>query len=100
MIFSRLFATLAVAFLSAALPAAGVELSGIVSEVHDNFFKNLKRPDSPNNWLVAPAGFVIKPDTVAPTFEASVSVLHETFKSVVLQSKGQVTGKPNLRRVA
>ena len=34
----------------------------------DKFFQNLKRPASPNNWLVAPADFVVKPDAVAPIF--------------------------------
>lgn len=54
----------------------------------DNFFESLKRPGSPNNWLIAPADFVIKPEAVAPVFEAPVSVLRETFKSVVLRSEG------------
>lgn len=53
----------------------------------DTFFDNLKRPDSPNNWLVAPSDFVIKPDAVAPVFPVPAAALLETFKSVVLQSK-------------
>lgn len=56
----------------------------------DTFFDTLKRPDSPNTWLVAPADFVIKPDAVAPVFPVSAAALLETFKSVVLQSK-QIT---------
>jgi uncharacterized protein (DUF1499 family) len=63
-------------------------LVGAQTVTLDNFFESLKRPDSPNNWLVAPADFVIKPDVVAPVFEAPVSVLSATFKSIVLRSKG------------
>lgn len=51
----------------------------------DEFFNCLKRPDSPNHWLVAPAGFVIKPDAFAPMFGVSVSVLRDTFKAVLLR---------------
>lgn len=54
----------------------------------DNFFKGLKRPASPNNWLVAPEDFAIRADAVSTMFDAPVSVLRETFKSVVLRSKG------------
>jgi uncharacterized protein (DUF1499 family) len=53
----------------------------------DTFFDSLKRPGSPNDWLVAPADFVIKPDAVAPRFRVSAAALFETFKSVVLQWK-------------
>lgn len=53
----------------------------------DTFFDSLKRPDSPNNWLVAPPGFVIEPDAVAPVFRVPVPVLLDTFKAVVLRSK-------------
>ena len=54
----------------------------------DQFFDSLKRPESPNNWLVAPADFVIEPDATAPVFDVPVTVLRDTFKSVVLQSTG------------
>lgn len=54
----------------------------------DNYFSNLTRPDSPNHWLIAPTDFAIKPDAVAPVFEAPVPVLIETFKTVVLRSEG------------
>jgi len=54
----------------------------------DDFFKTLKRPDTPNNWLIAPADFMIKPDAVAPVFAAPAPALREAFKSVVLRSKG------------
>jgi uncharacterized protein (DUF1499 family) len=53
----------------------------------DTFFDNLKRPGSPNDWLVAPADFVIRPDALAPRFPVSAAALLETFKSVVRQSK-------------
>jgi uncharacterized protein (DUF1499 family) len=54
----------------------------------ETFFKTLKRPDSPNHWLVAPADFALKPDAVAPVFAAPMSVLRETFKTVVARSDG------------
>ena len=54
----------------------------------DNFFDALKRPDSPNNWLVAPAGFAIAPDAVAPVFNVPMHDLIDTFKLVALRSKG------------
>ena len=54
----------------------------------DNFFDTLKRPGSLNNWLVAPAGFVIAPDAVAPMFNVPMRDLIDTFKLVTLQSKG------------
>lgn len=54
----------------------------------DRFFGTLKRPDTPNNWLVAPADFILKPDAVAPVFQVSMSVLLDTFRSLVLQTKG------------
>ena len=49
----------------------------------DNYFRTLKRPDSPNTWLIAPANFVIKPDAVAPVFDAPVAKLRESFRSVM-----------------
>lgn len=54
----------------------------------DDFFNNLKRPGSPNNWLVAPADFVIRPDAVAPVFRVPLSVLRDAVKGVVLRSRG------------
>lgn len=54
----------------------------------ENYFKTLKRPSSPNTWLVAPADFAIKPDAVAPVFEVPLSNLRETFKSVVAATEG------------
>ncbi|HET9663110.1 MAG TPA: DUF1499 domain-containing protein [Burkholderiales bacterium] len=53
----------------------------------DTFFDSLQRPDSPNNWLVAPVDFLIKPDAVAPVFPVPAPALLETFKSVVLRPK-------------
>ena len=54
----------------------------------DAFFNNLKRSGAPNNWLVAPADFRIKPDDVAPVFPVPVPALHRTFKAMALQSDG------------
>ncbi len=53
----------------------------------DHYFRTLKRPDTPNTWLVAPADFVIKPDAVAPVFPVPVSKLRAAFKSIVLGSE-------------
>ena len=53
----------------------------------DKFFDTLKRPGSPNNWLVAPAGFAITPDAVAPVFNVPMCDLIDTFKKVALRSK-------------
>jgi len=54
----------------------------------ENYFRTLKRPDSPNTWLVAPADFVTKPDAVAPLFDVPVSRLREAFMSVVTRAEG------------
>ena len=54
----------------------------------DAFFSSLKRSGSPNNWLVAPADFMVKPDEVAPVFRVSVPALHRTFKAIALRSDG------------
>lgn len=54
----------------------------------DTFFNGLKRPRSPNNWLMAPADFHIKPDAVAPVFQVPKHALIDAFKSVVVRSKG------------
>jgi uncharacterized protein (DUF1499 family) len=54
----------------------------------ERFFETLERPDTPNNWLVAPADFFIKPDVVTPVFQVPVSVLIDTVRSLVLQKKG------------
>jgi uncharacterized protein (DUF1499 family) len=90
-----LFAVAALALL----PVCGMadNLTSHVVTVHasepiamklDDFFKTLKRPDTPNHWLIAPADFTIKPDAVAPVFAAPASALREAFKSVALRSKG------------
>lgn len=50
------------------------------------FFDTLNRPASPNHWLVAPAGFVVKPDAVAPVYGVSASRLREAFGAVVRQT--------------
>jgi len=54
----------------------------------DAFFSSLKRSGSPNNWLVAPADFMVKSDEVAPVFRVSVPALHRTFKAIALRSDG------------
>lgn len=54
----------------------------------NTFFETLKRPDSPNHWLVAPADFHVKPDAVAPVFAVPAPDLRAAFKVVVGQIKG------------
>jgi uncharacterized protein (DUF1499 family) len=56
--------------------------------VTESFFKTLKRPDSPNHWLLAPADFVAKPDAVAPVFAVPVAALRTAFTAVVQQTRG------------
>jgi uncharacterized protein (DUF1499 family) len=52
------------------------------------YFRDLSRPDSPNHWLVAPAGFPARPDAVSPVFAVPVARLRETFKEAVLGIPG------------
>ncbi len=52
------------------------------------FFSNLRRPDSPNHCLVAPAGFAVKPDVLAPVFGVPAAKLHLVMKALVQQTKG------------
>jgi len=60
----------------------------------EQYFQNLRRPDSPNHWLVAPAGFPGKPDAVAPVFAVPAAVLRESFMAMLLQTPGvAVTGE-------
>ena len=54
----------------------------------ESFFNTLKRTGLPNDWLVAPADFRIKPDDVAPVFPVSAPALHRTFKAIALRSDG------------
>lgn len=56
--------------------------------VTESFFKTLKRPDSPNHWLLAPADFVAKPDAVAPVFAVPAAALRTAFMAVVQQTRG------------
>lgn len=53
----------------------------------NDFFRTLKRERSPNNWLTAPADFIVKPDAVAPVFPVPASVLRDRFKAAALRSK-------------
>jgi uncharacterized protein (DUF1499 family) len=53
-----------------------------------SFFINLRRPDSPNHWLLAPADFVAKPDAVAPVFAVPAAALRAAFMAVVQQTRG------------
>jgi uncharacterized protein (DUF1499 family) len=79
---------LAAMILTVAAGASAVHDASHKMPAVETFFKTLKRPDSPNHWLVAPADFVVKPDTVAPVFAVPVTALREACKAVVQQAKG------------
>ena len=70
--------------------AQGVHAAGKTHLKMDSFFKALQRPSSPNHWLVAPAGFVVPPDAVAPVFAVTLPVLQSALKTVVRQTRGAV----------
>lgn len=83
----------------ALLPSAGMSrtVAAAAPVVHDaargmpmteSFFKTLRRPDSPNHWLLAPADFVVKPDAVAPVFAMPAAALRTVFMAVVQQTRG------------
>lgn len=72
---------------TAARATQSTALEGIRGMTPAEFFRHLKRPDSPNNWLVAPADFAVKPDAVAPVFDAPVAVLREAVRAVALQAQ-------------
>ena len=49
----------------------------------DQFFRDLKRPKSPNNYLIAPKGFPGNPDRLSPSFSAGVERLRIAFEATV-----------------
>ena len=59
-----------------------------LEEMAHPFFRNLKRPSSPNTWLVAPHGFPGNPDERAPVFRVPVDRLRAAFAKVVGDLKG------------
>ena len=54
----------------------------------ERYFAELVRPDSPNHWLVAPAGFPARPDAVSPVFAVPADRLRDAFKDAVLAMPG------------
>jgi|LNFM01.1.fsa_nt_gb uncharacterized protein (DUF1499 family) len=66
----------------------GAESGGKGTVDIERYFLELVRPDSPNHWLVAPAGFPGRPDAVSPVFAVSVARLRESFKNAVLGMPG------------
>lgn len=54
----------------------------------ESYFRNLRRPDSPNHWLAAPAAFPGRPDEIAPVFMVPVAELRAAFKVMLLQTPG------------
>ncbi len=73
--------------LAQARPAAAHDTGQRALNIEQHF-RNLRRPDQPNHWLVAPAGYPANPDATAPVFAVPVAALREAFKSVVLQAAG------------
>jgi uncharacterized protein (DUF1499 family) len=68
--------------------AAGVHDGKAMTLKPDSFFSSLRRPASPNHWLVAPADFAVRPDAAAPVFAVPASVLRQTLKTVMLRAQG------------
>jgi uncharacterized protein (DUF1499 family) len=54
----------------------------------EQYFATLKRPESPNHWMVAPAGFPGRPDAVAPEFPVPVTSLRNAFRTMLRQVPG------------
>ena len=69
---------------------ASVHDAGRVSPTMDGFFRTLRRPDSPNHWLVAPAGFAVRPDAVAPVFAVPAAELLAALRAVIGRTAGAV----------
>jgi uncharacterized protein (DUF1499 family) len=72
----------------AGMASTTVDRDGSVTLDIEPYFRNLQRPDSPNHWLVAPAGFPGKPDATAPFFAVPVAVLREAFMAMLRQTPG------------
>ena len=68
--------------------ANAVHDAGPMSQKMETFFKTLKRPGSPNHWLVAPADFAVEPDAVAPVFAVPAAELGAALKTVIHQTRG------------
>jgi uncharacterized protein (DUF1499 family) len=49
----------------------------------DQFFRDLKRPKSPNNYLIAPKEFPGNPDELSPFFSAGAERLKAVFEETV-----------------
>lgn len=64
--------------------------AGRMSPTMETFFRTLRRPDSPNHWLVAPADFAVRPDAVAPVFAAPAAAVQAALLTVISQTGGTV----------
>ncbi|HEX6003840.1 MAG TPA: DUF1499 domain-containing protein [Burkholderiales bacterium] len=53
-----------------------------------DLLEKLQRPRSPNSWLVAPSGFRLQPDAIAPVFDVPAPVLRDAFRAAVRRSAG------------
>lgn len=68
--------------------SSAVQQTGTGAGEIEAYFHKLQRPDSPNHWLAAPAGFSGNPDAPAPVFEVPVAVLREAFMTMLRQTPG------------
>lgn len=57
------------------------------SKIAHPFFRDLKRPSSPHDWLIAPDNFPAQPDERAPIFLVSVQRLRAALDQSVSQMK-------------
>ncbi len=77
-----------VALALACAASAVAERDGKTAVDIERYFAELVRPDSPNHWLVAPAGFSVRPDAVSPVFAVPADRLRDAFKEAVLAMPG------------
>jgi len=54
----------------------------------EHYFAELKRPETPNHWMVAPPGFPGRPDAIAPAFPVPVGSLRAAFREMLRQMPG------------
>ena len=61
----------------------------------DPFFRNLKRPNAPNNYLIAPNGFPSNPDEPSPAFSVGVERLRTAFEDAAVSLPGISKERPD-----
>lgn len=68
--------------LLAAASLALLAMGTAAAQEPNGYFRDLQRSDSPNDWLIAPAGFPGEPDAEAPVYDVSAGRLGELFEAV------------------